>query len=497
MKNTIETKMTLSLSETIIKTANENPRKIALSDIKESISYDSLIKNITKISYFLMEKIKLKRGDAIGIILPNCNLFVKVHLSIVFSGFVSVPLSTEIMSNNLTEIIKITKLKCIFSFVEIINKNLLEDVIKKNKIFFISDIELKNKEIKNCTLKSFIHKDHFIIHKFPKINLQDPISYMFTSGSTGKKKCVVLTHKNVLSAIKNTISFVGYDKNYYELITLPIYHNFGLGHIYCNLFVGGKVSILPGFSNFNLLFNTLFEKRPKGFPGTPSGFKILLQVFPKKFLLCKKFLKLIIINSEPVPPSLLKQLVNKFPSTRILVYYGLTEASRSSFIEFSNKTEEYLFNSVGKATPNVELKIVDKKKKKLKVMQEGTVCIKGDHVMKSYLNIKKKEYFKKRWFHTDDIGFLDKKNNLFLTGRKSRVINKEGLKFDPVEIENFIKSFNGIKQARIHLDKKNKIVCSIVVIKSKFKGLDNLKKYCFRKLEKSKIPSNFQIKKIM
>ena len=58
MKNTIETKMTLSLSETIIKTAKENPRKIALSDIKESISYDSLIKNITKISYFLMEKIK-------------------------------------------------------------------------------------------------------------------------------------------------------------------------------------------------------------------------------------------------------------------------------------------------------------------------------------------------------------------------------------------------------------------------------------------------------
>ena len=56
----------------------------------------------------------------------------------------------------------------------------------------------------------------------------------------------------------------------------------------------------------------------------------------KKFI--KKFLKLIIINSEPVPPSLLKQLVNKFPSTRILVYYGLTEASRSSFIEFSNKT---------------------------------------------------------------------------------------------------------------------------------------------------------------
>ena len=489
--------MISSLSETIINTANKNPKKIALSDPNENISYDFLIKQINKISHFLMNKTNLKKGDAIGIILPNCNYFVKAHLSIVFSGFVSVPLSSEIMPNNLSEIIRITKLKCIFSFVEIIKRNFLENVLIRNKIILISDKKLKNKKLNSYILNLIINNKNYMTHEFPKISLEDPISFMFTSGSTGKKKCVVLTHKNVLTAIKNIISFVGYNKKFYELITLPIYHNFGLGHIYCNLFVGGKVQLLPGFSNFNSLFKTLFEKKPNGFPGTPSGFKILLKIFPKKFLLCKKFLKLIIINSEPVPPSLLKELVSKFPNTRIMVYYGLTEASRSTFIEFNNKTKKYLFNSVGKAMPNVEVKIADKNKKKLNSMKKGRVCIKGNHVMKTYLNRAKEDrkYFDKGWFVTDDIGFLDKNNNLFLTGRESRIINKGGLKFDPKEIENFIQSFNGIKKAKVYLNKKDKITCSIAVIKKEFQGLNSLKSYCFKKLERSKIPSNFIIEK--
>lgn len=484
------------IPDTIFSSLTLNPDKVAVRDLKGALTYRSLSDRVKRLSSFLSEELHLGRGDAIAILLDNSISFVETHFAILNSGCISVPLDPETKSRNLAHIIKVGRIRAIVAKeADLPNENrrhsgqisslritcLNEDGDASGPQVLFEDAILEG----NADFKGLRGID------------ADPAVYMFTTGSTGQPKGIVLTHAQVLSAIRNIIEFVGYRSSDHDLVTLPLSHSFGLGHIYCNLAVGGSVTLLPGIGDFKVLFSNLFQFEPSGMPGTPSMFRILCRLFPSKLRECGKFLKRIIIDSEPTPPELTENLLSLLPDTHIMVYYGLTEASRSTFIDFRKCQDPNYFRSVGQPSPNVEIQIIDDKGNRVESGTTGRVMIRGTHIMKCYLGQppETQEVLKEGWFITDDLGYLDKKGYLFLTGRISTFINKGGFKIDPREIESVLMGFDGvIDAAALGIPDDiggEEVVACVVVDGEKFNGkrMEEFRDHCCTNLEVSKIPA--------
>jgi len=480
-----------SVGNILVSAKDRYPDKIAITDAVYELTYEELyIKSIIFSSY-LFDNHSISSNSVVGFLAQNSVEFVLIHFAIQFSGAVSVPLDPDIKFSYLNQCAKIANIDVVIvKNIETFKQN--KEAIQNEPIFKFVDFEYITELLETPMVACVKRLSALSKHR---IKVNETAAYMFTTGSTGIPKGVILKQSNVIQALSNIIEFIGYSNDDSELITLPLSHNFGLGHLYCNLVVGGTSYLSDGITNFNLLFELLRKNKPTGFPGTPSGFNFLTKMFPKKLSECKSFLKFIVINSEKCPPSLVKKLTSLLPDTEIIIYYGLTEASRSTFIKFDRDTEDYYLDSSGKSSPNVDIKIVNEDFSNAENNHEGRVAIKGNHLAEGYLG--EDIVFNKHndYLVTDDIGYLDNDDYLFLTGRVSTFINKGGLKIDPKEVEAIIRDIDIIKDvAVIGIDDEisgEKICVCYVSDMFREKVEEFIIQACSTKLEKLKIPDVF------
>jgi len=118
------------------------------------------------------------------------------------------------------------------------------------------------------------------------------------------------------------------------------------------------------------------------------------------------------------------------------MHYGLTEASRSAFMEFHNEVAR--LDSVGKASPNMHITIRDELGNELPVGVEGEICVSGEAVTKGYFDVSSVDYFWNDAFRTGDWGLCDKDGYIYLKSRKKELINVGGKKVSPLEVENVL-----------------------------------------------------------
>jgi long-chain acyl-CoA synthetase len=138
-------------------------------------------------------------------------------------------------------------------------------------------------------------------------------------------------------------------------------------------------------------------------------------------------------------------LCELLPNTRICMHYGLTEASRSAFMEFHSEHDQ--LNTAGKASPNVDVKIFDAEGKEQPIGAEGEVCVKGEHVTCSYWNETPERFAKdffNGYFRTGDCGYLDADGYIHLKSRIKEMINVGGKKVSPMEVEDVLNTIPGI-----------------------------------------------------
>ena len=183
-----------------------------------------------------------------------------------------------------------------------------------------------------------------------------------------------------------------------------------------------------------------------GFAAVPAGIALLLRSSGDRLGYYANQLKYIEIGSASMPLEHKHKLMQLLPKTRICMHYGLTEASRSTFIEFHSAGDK-LPDSIGKPAPNVKMKIVDSQYHKLQPKKIGRIMVRGSNVMKQYYKNEEmtKEVFKSGWLYTGDLGYEDERNYFYLIAREKEMINVGGLKVAPVEIEQLLKRHGSIE----------------------------------------------------
>ena len=382
------------------KHAESMPDKEALIWQDEVVSYSVLQRRIEETARGLRVR-GARQGDCLGIVAKKGLDFVYLYLAGQLIGAVNVVLDPEANEKRLEYIKEMTKPKLI--------------VEKVDGIEAVDGLESDEGLCSN-----------------------DPAEIVFTTGTTGAAKGVVLTHANIYGSASNINSFIGNGPDEVEILGLPLCHSFGLGRLRCTLLKGATLVVLPNFANVKAFFNAIEKYHATGFGMVPAIWAYIRKISGKRIAKYASQIRYIEIGSAAMPIESKKELCEIFPTTRICHHYGLTEASRATFMEYHECIDD--LKTIGReASDQVSIKIFNERGVEVPDGEPGEMCVRGNMVTKGYLRAEENAnaYFGD-YFRTGDGGYRGPNGNLYLVSRLKELINVGGKKVSPVEVEDAI-----------------------------------------------------------
>lgn len=271
------------------------------------------------------------------------------------------------------------------------------------------------------------------------INIKEDVAViLFTSGSTGNPKGVMLTHYNL---IYNTNSIIEYlkltNKDRVETV-LPFYYCYGTSILHTHFRVGGSLVINNKFMFPQTVIEDINKYNCTGFSGVPSTYQILLRMTDMKNT---KFptLRYITQAGGKLPEIFIKQLIDILGVVDIFIMYGQTEATaRLSYLPPYLIKEK--MNSIGRGIKGTQLQVLNSEGKKVKVGEIGEVVAQGDNIMKGYFNDKQAtdKVLIKGKLYTGDVAKVDDEGYIYIVAREKNIIKSGGIRISPKEIEDVI-----------------------------------------------------------
>lgn len=281
------------------------------------------------------------------------------------------------------------------------------------------------------------------------IDMSSIAEIMFTTGSTGIPKGVALAHRNIAASAVLIRKFIGNTSSDSEVVTVPLTHSFGLGRLRSVLLAGGKLILVPGLVFPQLVIKGLQDHGATGLACVPGGIRLLMAQCESGLRDLADQIRYVEMGSAPFAAHEKAKLARLLPTTRICMHYGLTEASRSSFLEFHEDSDH--LESVGRASPGVEIQIRDIGGQVLPSGVQGRIHVRAETIMAGYWsNESETEKVLNResgWLDTGDLGHLDEDGFLHLTGRADDVINCGGENLMPNDVEQIAVDFPGVRDA--------------------------------------------------
>lgn len=410
-----------TIEEQIFDQVQNIPDKVALISGNTEITYSQLWDYCLCAAEKLKQDYHLKKGDRVILSAAGNIEFVYAYFGVHIAGGICVPIDPDTNQTRFEYIEKSTTPVCVMG--------LLHNV-KKETIPFT--------DVVNGTSKAT-----YIAPEQSQV-----ADILFTTGTTGAPKGVALSYNNLSAAARNINAFIGNTSSDVELLALPVSHSFGLGRLRCSLSKGATVVMLGTFANVKKFFKEMARCQVTMFAMVPASWGFIKKMSGKYIGKFADQLKFIEIGSSFMPVEDKELLMSLLPKTRICMHYGSTEASRSAFMEFHTYKDNLL--SIGKASPNVEIKIFTSQGTPAALGEEGEVCVKGEHVTCSYWNETPERFasdFYDGYFRTGDCGTMDAEGNIYLKSRIKEMINVGGKKVSPMEVEDILNTIPGIKES--------------------------------------------------
>jgi long-chain acyl-CoA synthetase len=276
----------------------------------------------------------------------------------------------------------------------------------------------------------------------------DPAVLLYTSGTTGKPKGVILTHGNFLAQADMVTQIMPMRPDDRIILVLPLFHVYGLSNgLVCGLHFGSSLSLIPQYSPLKLLSN-ITDVKATVLIAVPSMYMHMLQLARGRRTTIPKSLRLCVSGGAPLPLSTLNEFIETF-QTKIAEGYGLTETT--SAVSLNKLGEAFKAGSIGPVSPGVDMRIVDEEGQELANGQEGEIVIRGPMVTPGYWNNPEDTALSIQggWLRTGDLGYRDGDGFFFITDRKKDIIIRSGFNISPREVEEVIMSHPAVEEAAV------------------------------------------------
>ncbi len=274
----------------------------------------------------------------------------------------------------------------------------------------------------------------------------DTAVILYTSGTTGKPKGAMLTHRNILSNAQAVIELAELTSNDVLLSVLPLFHVFGSTVcMVAPLLAGTPIILMPKFDPRRLL-PTIQQHKVTILAGVPSMYALLLRTpFSTEDI---SSLRLCVSGGSALPGEVLRTFKTKF-GIPLIEGYGLTESSPVATFNPPKGVQKE--GSIGLPVPGVEVQIHDITGQQLPIGQIGELVIRGPNVMKGYYNLPEEtaQTIRNGWLYTGDLGYRDEDGYFFIVDRAKDVIIKGGLNVYPRELEEVLLTHPKIAEAAV------------------------------------------------
>jgi acyl-CoA synthetase (AMP-forming)/AMP-acid ligase II len=418
------------------------PDKVALIYQKQRITYKEINNRANSLARKFIEW-GITKGERAVLILENSLEYVVGYYSTLKAGAVAIPLSADIKESGLEFVVTETKPKIV------ITSSRFEKILKSGRIqgHGVEKVLIKNPKL-NWSDASFkvISWDEIVNnkgHENPGIPIEENslASIIYTSGSMGKPKGAMLSHKNIVSntdAICQYLELSDYD---IQMVVLPFFYVMGKSLLNTHFAVGGTVVINNTFLYPTTVLKQMVEERVTGFSGVPSTYAHLLHRSPLSSYRDKlSHLRYCSQAGGHMAKQLKIALRQALPDhTKIFIMYGATEASaRLTYLDpifYESKMD-----SVGKAIPEMTIKIMGDQGSELPAGSSGELVVQGPSIMAGYWKDREttSKVLDAQGYHTGDLGYKDQDGFIFITGRKDNQLKVGGHRINTQEIEDAI-----------------------------------------------------------
>lgn len=399
----------------------------------------------------------ISKGDRVALVDVNTNQCIETYFATAKLGAIYVPLNFRARADELAFMINDSESSVVLTGDRYVP--LIEEI--KGEITGVQHFVSLGAETEGMLQYETILASAPDDEPFTELDDSDLTILMFTAGTTGSPKGVMLAHQNFSEYVLNNVTPADPETEEKNILTVPMYHIAGIQAVMAAVYGGRTVVIQRQFDPAEWM-RLVQEGQVDRAMMVPTMLKQLMDNpdFTKYDL---SSLQVITYGAAPMPLEVIKRAIQVFPGTRFINAFGQTESAATitmlgpedHVIEGSPQEMEVKLKrlgSIGKALPDVEVKIMDEDGSDLPPDGIGEIVARGSRIMKGYW--KQDEATSATidangWLHTGDLGYQDEEGYIFLSGRAKDIIKRGGEMISPEELENVILEYPNVEDVAI------------------------------------------------
>jgi long-chain acyl-CoA synthetase len=462
------------LSEAFERVVASRASSVAVIEEASRWTFADLSDESSRIAALIKQKVK---GDTVGVLLLNSQKYLATMLGIWKAGKTAVPLNYLLPPSDLAFIIKDSGMSGLVSS-QSFNQALaaIKPLFGDRGVVLMAD-------------------DPAFLSTSPESvgsDYRDPALNLYTSGTTGRPKGVILTHDNLIANVESCQQAGLFDYRDGFLCLLPFFHTYAItGTFLLPLLSGSRMVLVDRFHPIKVL-GLIQEHRVSVFLAIPSMYRVLAITEGNFDVSSVRFP---ISGGEPLPAVIAESFEKRF-NVPIYEGYGQTEASPVVTLNVPGCRK---LGTIGRALPGVEVAIWNDQSQPLRVGEVGELMVRGRNVMKGYHHLPEEtaRTITNGWLHTGDLGKLDDEGFVTITGRKKDLIISAGENIYPREIEELLCQHSKVKEVAV-IGVKDEVrgeVPKAFVIARDGTVLEEkeLRAFCRENLANYKVPKYFEI----
>jgi acyl-CoA synthetase (AMP-forming)/AMP-acid ligase II len=400
-------------------------------------------------------------GDRVAIWAPNCWEWVVALLGLQRAGAVLVPLNTRYKGAEAAEILRRSRARLLFTVEGFLGNDYVSmlrdaagDLDHLERIVLLRDTGSRPEGVLSCEqLLALAGPEHHAEadRRAAALGPEDTSDLLFTSGTTGHPKGVVMSHGQSLRAFADWADIVGLRAGDRYLCINPFFHTFGYkAGILASLMTGSTLVPLATF-DLDAVVAAIRDEAITMIPGPPTIYQSLLH-HPGFDPGQPNTLRLAVTGAAVVPVELVERMRDTLGFETVVTAYGLTESCGIATVCRHDDDPETIATTSGRAIPGVEVEIHDDDGNALAAGEPGEVVVRGYTVMSGYFEEPEQTaeaIDEQGWLHTGDVGVLDERGYLRITDRKKDMFISGGFNAYPAEIEQVLLTRPDVAQAAV------------------------------------------------
>jgi fatty-acyl-CoA synthase len=460
----------------------------AVFDLNSRITFTQIKSDADKLAAAFVGR-GIKKADRIAVSVPNWYEIIVIYFAAAKIGAVLVPFNPKYKAHEVSHILRNSEPKALIATEEF-EKNFGF----KEAHYFVPQIITVRTKWKDFPSYNDLLKDETGEISQENIDVNNDIfCILYTSGTTGVPKGVMVTHRSVVQSANVMGVELRCSENDVLILPSPLFHIFGMAvNLFNAFFTNTRIILLEKFKPQEIL-SLIEQEKVTILNGVPTMFIKLLETqdFDSYDL---SSLRTGVVGASPIPATKVKEIRDRL-GINLCQSFGITETVSVTLTPYDD-VEKNITETLGKPLPGVKLKIVDDNRVSLPNGEKGEIAIHSFGTMKGYYGLPEQTNAvldHEGWYYTGDLGMLDDQGNLKFIGRKKEMIIRGGFNIYPQEIEAVLsKHPKVVESAVVGLPDETlgEIVCAVVQLKSgKESSEDEMKSYLKEHVANYKVPT--------